>query len=62
MHGPSTCQIVTYFLPIYLYIGPTSDTEWVTKVKPDMNSVEIHQQLSHQGLDSTPMRELHGYR
>ncbi len=45
------------FLPIYLYIGPTSDTEWVTKVKPDMNSVEIHQQLSHQGLDSTPMRK-----
>ncbi len=33
------------FLPIYLYIGPIY--KWVTKMKPGIDSVAIHPQLSH---------------
>jgi hypothetical protein len=45
VYKPSTYLVVTYF-PNYLpiYIGPTYRR--VTKMKPDMNSVEVHPQLS----------------
>jgi len=42
--------VSTYFstyLPMYkTYIFPT---EWVTKVKPNINSVEVHPQLRNNG-------------
>ncbi len=54
MYKPSTYSVITYFstyLPIYIYTYIwTYDlllTEWVIEVKPDINSVEVHSQLSH---------------
>jgi hypothetical protein len=47
MYKPSTYLVVTYFptyLPIYEYLFLT---ELVTKVKPNINSVEVHPQLSN---------------
>jgi hypothetical protein len=38
MYKPSTYLVVTYF-----------PTELVTKVKPNINSVEVHPQLSNNG-------------
>ncbi len=42
--------VVTYF-PTYLsiYIYDLLVTEWVIKVKPDINSVKVHPKLSHNG-------------
>jgi hypothetical protein len=49
MYKPSTYLVVTYF-PTYLPTYETSfPTELVTKVKPNINSVEIHPQLSNNG-------------
>ncbi len=46
MYKPSIYLVVTYF-PTYLPIDETSfPTELVTKVKPNINSVEVHPQLS----------------
>jgi len=42
----STYLVVTYF-PTYLYMGPASLLNGFTKVKPDINSVEVHPQLSY---------------
>ncbi len=47
MYKPSTYLLVTYFptyLPLYETYFPT---ELVTKVKPNINSVEVHPQLSN---------------
>jgi hypothetical protein len=50
MYKPSTCLVVTYFptyLPIYdetLFLQ-----NLVTKVKPNINSVEVHPELSYNG-------------
>ncbi len=46
-------QLSPIFLPIYLYMELTSYTEWVTMVKLDINSVEVHPQLSHKGRPSS---------
>jgi hypothetical protein len=50
MYKPSIYLVITYFstyLPMYMtYIFPT---ELVTKVKPNINSVEVHPQLSNNG-------------
>jgi hypothetical protein len=49
MYKPSTYLVVTYFptyLPIYETYFPT---ELVTKVKPNLNSVEVHPQLTNNG-------------
>jgi hypothetical protein len=49
MYKPSTYLVVTYF-PTFLPTNETSfHTELVTKVKPSINSVEIHPQLSNHG-------------
>jgi hypothetical protein len=49
MYKPSTYLVGTYF-PTYLLIYSTYFfTKWVSKVKPDINSVEVHLQLSHNG-------------
>jgi hypothetical protein len=50
MYKPSTYLVMTYFLTylyiyIYIYIWDLFPTEFVTKVKPNINSVEIHPQL-----------------
>jgi hypothetical protein len=34
------------FLPIYQYMGPNFPTELVTNVKPSINSVDVHPQVS----------------
>jgi hypothetical protein len=41
---PSSDLIFFTYLPIYKTYFPT---EWVTEVKPNINSVEIHPQLSN---------------
>jgi hypothetical protein len=49
MYKSSTYLLVTYFsthLPIYETYFPT---ELVTKVKPNITSVEVHPELSHNG-------------
>jgi hypothetical protein len=49
MYKPSTYLVNTYFLtylPIYETYFPT---ELVTKVKPNINSVELHPQPSNNG-------------
>jgi hypothetical protein len=49
MNRRSTCLEVTYF-PTYLPIYETYFLQnWVTKVKPNINSVEVHPQLSTNG-------------
>jgi hypothetical protein len=49
MYKPSTYLVVTFFFsPTYLPIYETYFlTALVTKVKPNINSVEVHPQLSH---------------
>ncbi len=50
MYKPSTYLVNTYFLtylPIYETCFPT--TELVTKVKPNINSIEVHPQPSSKG-------------
>ncbi len=60
MYKPSTYLLITYFLtylPMYETFFPTYLptyetyflTELVTKVKPNINSVEVHPQLSNNG-------------
>jgi hypothetical protein len=45
MYKPSTYLVVTYF-PTYLLMYETYfPTELVIKVKPNINSVEVHSQL-----------------
>jgi hypothetical protein len=49
MYKPSTYLLITYFptyLPIYETYFPT---ESVTKVKPNLNSGEVHPELSNTG-------------
>jgi hypothetical protein len=46
MYKPSTSLAVTYFAT---YIWDLFLTELVTKVKPNINSVEVHPQLSNNG-------------
>ncbi len=47
MYEPSTYPLIAYF-PTYLPIYETYfHTELVTKVKPNINSVELHPQLSN---------------
>jgi hypothetical protein len=49
MCKPSIYLVVTYF-PAYLPIYETYLlTDLVTKLKPNINPVEIHPQLSHNG-------------
>ncbi len=71
MNKPSACIIVTYF-PSYL--RPL--TEWFTMVKLDINSVEVHPQLSqnrhpvddalvdvvHSGTTRLSLRRMQGSR
>jgi hypothetical protein len=46
MYKPSTHLVITYF-PTYLHIYDYLFlTKLVTKVKPNINSVEVHPQLS----------------
>jgi hypothetical protein len=56
MYKPSSHLVITYFptyVPIYIYIyGTYFPTELVTKVKPNINSVKIHPQLSKNGAFS----------
>jgi hypothetical protein len=48
MYKPSTYLVVTYlFSYLSTYIGDLFLTELVTKVKPNINSVEVHPQLSN---------------
>ncbi len=42
----SSYLVLTYF-PTYLYTGPASLLNGFTMVKPDINSVEVHPQLSY---------------
>jgi hypothetical protein len=46
MYKPSTYLEVAYF-PTYMPIWNLLPTELVTKMKPNMNSVELHPQLSN---------------
>jgi len=46
MYKPSTSLPITYF-PTYIW--DLFLTEFVTKVKPNINSVEVHPQLSNNG-------------
>jgi hypothetical protein len=49
MYKPSAYLVVTYF-PTHVPISDTYvPTELVTKVKPSLNSVEVHPQLSNSG-------------
>ncbi len=49
MYKPSTYLVVIYF-PTYLAIYETYfPTELVTKVKSNINSLEVHPQLSNNG-------------
>jgi hypothetical protein len=56
MYKPSTYVEVAYF-PTYLPIWDLFPTELVTKMKPNMNSVELHPQLSNDGhpVDGAPV-------
>jgi hypothetical protein len=56
MYKSSTYLVITYFLPIYLYIRDLFATEMVTTVKQNINSVEVHPQLSNKGhpVDGVP--------
>jgi len=52
IYKPSPYLAVTYFptyLPIYRSYFSESLTKWVTKVKPDINSVQAQPQPSHKG-------------
>jgi hypothetical protein len=48
MYKLSTYLVLTYF-PTYLPIGDLFPTESVTKVKPKINPMEVHPQLSNHG-------------
>jgi hypothetical protein len=49
MYKPSTYLVVTYF-PTYLPIYETYFLQnWLPKVKPNINSVKVHPQLSNNG-------------
>ncbi len=48
MYKPSTYLVITYF-PTYLRIYETYFLQLVTKVRPNINSVEVHSQLSDNG-------------
>jgi len=50
MYKPSTCLVViTYFPTYFAYVWDLFLTELVTKVKPEINSVDVHPQLSNNG-------------
>jgi hypothetical protein len=49
MHKPSTYLVITLFSYLSTYIRDLFLTELVTKVKPNINSVEVHPQLSNDG-------------
>jgi hypothetical protein len=48
MYKPSTYLVVTYFLT-YLYIWDLFLTELISKVKPNINSLQVNPQLSNKG-------------
>jgi hypothetical protein len=41
IYKPSNHLVVTYFSYLCTYLQDLLLTDWVTKVKPDMNSVEV---------------------
>ncbi len=50
MHEPSTFLVPSLlFSYLSTYIWDLLITEYVTQVKPDVNSAEVHPQLSHYG-------------
>jgi hypothetical protein len=50
MYKPSTYLLVAYFLTyLSIYMRDLFPTELVTKVKPNINSVKVHPQLSTNG-------------
>jgi hypothetical protein len=49
MCKPSIYLAFTYFPYLSTYIWDLLITELVTKVKPTINPVEVHPQLSHNG-------------
>ncbi len=50
MYKPATYLVVTYlFSYLSTYIADLFPTELVTKVKPNINSVEVHPQLTNNG-------------
>jgi hypothetical protein len=42
-------RVVNYFPTFLLMYGTYFITEWVTKLIPEVNSVEVHPQLSYNG-------------
>jgi len=46
MYKPSSYQVIIYFPT---YIGDLFATKLVTKVKPNINTLEVHPQLSNIG-------------
>jgi hypothetical protein len=46
---PLVYLVLAYFFT-YLFIENLPLTEWTIKVRSDINSVEIHTQLSHKGI------------
>ncbi len=49
MYKPSSYLVVTFFFYLFAYVWDLFLTELVTKVKPNINSVEVHPQLSNNG-------------
>jgi hypothetical protein len=49
MYKPSTYLVVAYFSYLYAYIWNLLPAGLVTKMKPNINSVEFHPQLSTNG-------------
>jgi hypothetical protein len=47
MYKPSIYLVVAFFFNLSTYIWDLFLTELVTKVKPNINSVEVHPQLSN---------------
>ncbi len=47
MYKPSTYLVVAYFSYLYAYIWNLLPAGLVTKMKPNINSVEFHPQLSN---------------
>jgi hypothetical protein len=48
MYKPSTYLVISYF-PTYLPIYETYFLQLVTRVRPNINSVQVHPQLSNNG-------------
>jgi hypothetical protein len=47
MFKPSTYLVITYFLTYAPIYNDLIYYRWVTQVKPQFNSVDLHPQLSH---------------